>query len=121
MSAEYRTWENMTPVGREFGSPDYERLMQEDAYKIRAKLGELVHAIRMDTGVAPEASEFKEDTINVQKALKDLGHDVNLDSPARLWKLHSSSLLAGWMSEAQSVASTRTPILSYCVSGAIKK
>lgn len=29
-SAEDRAWDRMAPVGREFGSPDYERLMQED-------------------------------------------------------------------------------------------
>lgn len=29
-SAEDIAWDSMTPVGREFGSPDYDRLMQED-------------------------------------------------------------------------------------------
>jgi hypothetical protein len=29
-SVEDLAWDNMAPVGREFGSPDYERLMQED-------------------------------------------------------------------------------------------
>lgn len=29
-SAEDITWDCMAPVGREFGSPDFERLMQED-------------------------------------------------------------------------------------------
>lgn len=30
MSAEEQAWEFTAPVGREFGSPDYERLMRED-------------------------------------------------------------------------------------------
>ena len=30
-SEEDRAWESMAPVGRELGSPDYERLMKEDA------------------------------------------------------------------------------------------
>lgn len=30
LTAEDRAWLNMTPVGREFGSADYARLMQED-------------------------------------------------------------------------------------------
>lgn len=30
-SAEDWAWDNMTPVGREFGSPDYERLSILDA------------------------------------------------------------------------------------------
>lgn len=28
--AELREWNAMTPVGREFGSPDFDRLMEED-------------------------------------------------------------------------------------------
>jgi hypothetical protein len=32
-SAEEVSWLEMTPVGREFGSPDYERLMAEDSKK----------------------------------------------------------------------------------------
>ncbi len=31
LTAENRAWLNMAPVGREFGSADYDRLMQEDA------------------------------------------------------------------------------------------
>lgn len=31
-SAEDRAWDNMVPVGREFGSPDYERLSILDMY-----------------------------------------------------------------------------------------
>lgn len=30
MSADEQLWESAAPVGREFGSPDYERLMRED-------------------------------------------------------------------------------------------
>jgi hypothetical protein len=30
LTAEDHAWLNMTPVGREFGSPDYDRLMEED-------------------------------------------------------------------------------------------
>lgn len=29
-SAEDTAWDNMAPVGREFGSPDYDRLIQDD-------------------------------------------------------------------------------------------
>ena len=27
---EYQIWDRMRPVGREFGSPDFERLMEDD-------------------------------------------------------------------------------------------
>jgi hypothetical protein len=30
---EIKAWDNMVPVGREFGSPDFERLMEEDGSK----------------------------------------------------------------------------------------
>lgn len=29
---ELRAWDEMQPVGREFGSPDFERLMAEDSH-----------------------------------------------------------------------------------------
>jgi hypothetical protein len=38
MSDEARAWLDTTPVGREFGSPDYERLTAIDALKGFAKL-----------------------------------------------------------------------------------
>jgi hypothetical protein len=117
-SAEESDWLNFAPVGREFGSPDYERLMQEDAEKLRAKLAKLVAECSADTAAVPEASEFAQDTINIQRALTELGHAVNLDVAAKLWKHHSSSLMAGWMSGAQSVASARTGILCYCAMSA---
>jgi hypothetical protein len=37
-SAEERAWESMVPVGREFGSPDYERLMGLDNFEYYAGL-----------------------------------------------------------------------------------
>jgi hypothetical protein len=37
-SAEDSAWDRMAPVGREFGSPDYARLMKEDAETWQAKL-----------------------------------------------------------------------------------
>lgn len=30
MAGELRDWDQMAPVGREFGSPDFERLMATD-------------------------------------------------------------------------------------------
>lgn len=34
LTAEDRAWENMVPVGREFGSKDYERLEILDAFTL---------------------------------------------------------------------------------------
>lgn len=33
LSDELRFWNNIAPVGREFGSPDFERLLEEDIKK----------------------------------------------------------------------------------------
>lgn len=35
-SAEEQAWENMAPVGMEFGSPDFERLMRESMNDLKA-------------------------------------------------------------------------------------
>jgi hypothetical protein len=113
-SAEERAWLDLTPVGREFGSPDYERLARQDAEAVKAILATLVAVCSAVTSMLPEASEFRQDTINVQKALKELDHDVSLDTAARLWKQHSNSLMASWMSGAQSVSSAKKTILNYC-------
>ena len=102
------------PVGREFGSPDFERLMRQDAESMKATLAELVATCSADPTVLPEATQYWQDTRHVQKALKELGHDVDLDTAARVWKDHSRSLMASWMSGAQTVRSAGTAILNDC-------
>lgn len=115
--AEDCAWENMAPIGREFGSPDYERLMKEDSDQWQAKLADLVAICNAGKGTVREASEFKEDAINVQMALWELGHDVSLDTSARVWKHYSNLLMAGWMTGAQSVTSVQRAIIGYCTMG----
>lgn len=119
-SAEDRARDNMVPVGREFGSPDYVRLMREDAAQLRATLAHLVEICGADMTPLSEASEFRDDAINIQMALKELGHDVSLDTAARVWKHHSNSFLAGWMLGAQSVTSARRGIIGYCTLGSLE-
>ncbi|MBK6594634.1 MAG: hypothetical protein IPG23_19105 [Burkholderiales bacterium] len=43
-SAEDQAWDNMAPVGREFGSPDYERLEAQDWADFKSNLSSLVEA-----------------------------------------------------------------------------
>lgn len=116
-SAEDCAWESMAPVGREFGSPDYERLMKEDADQWQARLAKLIAICSEGKEPVSDASEFKEDAINVQLALKELGHDVSLDTAARVWQHHSRSLMAGWMSGAQSAMSAQRAIIGFCTLG----
>jgi len=119
-SAEDRDWDNMAPVGREFGSPDFERLMQEDYERMRVTLARLVSICSKATATVPEATEFRQEAINVQVALRDLGHDVNLDTAARVWMYYSNSLLAGWMHGAQTFESSRMAITGYCTLGSLE-
>lgn len=35
--AEMSAWDQIVPVGREFGSPDFERLMQEDVQRWKSE------------------------------------------------------------------------------------
>ncbi len=114
MSAEERAWEYMAPVGREFGSPDYERLAQEDLEQVQANLARLILKCSRTPGTVPESTTFRADTINVQMALRELGHEVALDTAARVWMHYSNSLCAGWMSGAQSQVSARVCIATYC-------
>lgn len=116
-SAEDRTLENMAPVGCEFGSPDFERLTQEDADQLGTTLTKLVEICSANIAAMSEASEFRNDAINVQKALKELGHDVSLDTAAGVWKHYSNSFLAGWMLGAQTVMGARRAIIGYCKLG----
>ncbi len=116
-SAEDCAWECMAPVGREFGSPDFERLMKEDTDQRQARLANLVAIYSAGKGSVPETLEFKEDAINVQLALKELGHVVDLDTAARIWKHHSNQLRAGWMSGAQSAMSAQRAIIGFCTLG----
>ena len=115
-SAEDRDWINMAPVGGEFGSPDYDRLMQQDFSDLRSNLSSLVNKCN-DSSVdsnAPSDRTQRKHAVNVQIALHELGHDVNLAVAAAVWRHHSNSLMAGWMSGAETVASAKRTLLAYC-------
>ncbi len=118
-SAEDFAWCNLAPVGREFGSPDYDRLMQQDFERMTDTLARLVSNCSKETGQVPEASEFVEGTSNVKLALWELGHNVDSLIAARVWRHCSNSLLAGWMHEAETIESARMSILGYCALGTL--
>ncbi len=117
MSAQDRAWVDMVPVGREFGSPDYEGLAQEDFDVAQANLARLIADCRKDSAPVRESQDFLCDTINVQMALREMGHEVDLDTAARVWMHYSNSLCAGWLSGAQTQESARVCIGRYCWSG----
>lgn len=86
----------MAPVGREFGSQDYERLMQEDSLALKSALAELI--ARSQAAVAAKSqpvdpSELS-DALNVQTALREWGCNVDVMVAASVWRSYSHSLRA---------------------------
>lgn len=113
---EANTWDNMAPVGREFGSPDFERLMDEDRVAFQSKLSKLVHECRSTEtakrGIDP-TDEFLQDAVNVQLALKELGQEVSVSVAAAVWEHYSCSVAASWLSGADSVRSAQKMLFFY--------
>lgn len=116
-SEEELDWENMAPVGREFGSPDYEWLMAEDAAKFASDLQEWIKVSQASIDieeVAHALREFPIDANNVQTAIRELGQDVSIHCAAAVWIHYSQSLCAGWMAGADTVASAARTLYLNC-------
>lgn len=83
----------MAPVGREFGSPDYERLMQEDSLDLKRALVELIS--RGQAAVAAKSQPVDpielSDALNVQTALREWSYDVEVLVAASIWRSYSHS------------------------------
>lgn len=92
-TAEDREWDSMAPVGREFGSPDYERLMQEDSLDLKRALVELIS--RGQAAVAAKSQPVDpielSDALNVQTALREWSYDVEVLVAASIWRSYSHS------------------------------
>ncbi|OYT88715.1 MAG: hypothetical protein CFE43_20955 [Burkholderiales bacterium PBB3] len=113
---EDKVWDNMAPVGREFGSPDYERLMEEDAKAFKANLAYLIDECKRQASAKEVAVSDDEltATLNVQAALMELGQDVTAGVAATVRRHYSSSLAASWMSGAETVHFARKALFMYC-------
>lgn len=104
----------MAPVGREFGSPDFDRLMDEDAKKFASDLSQWIQqSSALNTALQLEEKEIS-DARNVQLALRELGQDVTIDVAASVWKHYSQSLMANWMSGAETVQSAARTLYLNC-------
>ena len=117
-SEEERAWDSMPAVGMEFGSPDYERLTEQDRVTFQLNLSSLIQECQECRELAPspvrvlEPNEHR-DAVNVQTALQELGQHVSLDIAAEVWRHHSRSLIAQWMSGAQTVISAQKALFFY--------
>lgn len=115
-SAEDHAWDSMAPVGREFGSPDYERLIEQDFNDLQLNLSRIIDIC---SGSKIEKAYFADpdigrDTLNVQRALQELGHVVTSEVAAAVWKHYSNGLMASWMSGAETVNSAKRTLCTYC-------
>jgi hypothetical protein len=116
-SAEDYEWLNFAPVGREFGSPDYEKLMEQDMKEFQTNLSSLIEVCSdlADAKTGDAAPEERQDAVNVQRALQELGQPVSLEVAAEVWRHHSKSLMAGWMAGAETIESARKTLFFYCM------
>lgn len=117
VSEQDLAWGNMAPLGSEFGSPDYDRLMEEDAKKFASDLARWIQQSNaLYAGLLLEEDEVS-DARNVQLALHELGQDVTLDVAASVWKHYSQSIMASWMAGAETVAGAARTLYLNCPRG----
>lgn len=118
-SAEEYEWLNFAPVGREFGSPDYEKLMEQDMREFRSNLSSLIKVCcdLADAKTGDVDAEERQAALNVQIALQELGQPVSLEVAAEVWRHHSNSLMAGWMLGAETIKSAEKTLFFYCMNG----
>jgi hypothetical protein len=113
-------WESMAPVGREWGSPDFDRLMDEDAKKFATDLAQWIRHSHQACGATILDQELSADVLNIQNALNQLGQEVTLEVAAAVWKNYSNSLSASWMSGAETVESAKRTLFLNCPRGGEK-
>ena len=117
VSEQDLAWDNMAPLGSELGSPDYDRLMEEDAKKFASDLIRWIQqSSALHAGLHLEEDEVS-DARNVQLALHELGQDVTLDVAAAVWKHYSQSIMASWMAGAETVAGAARTLYVNCPRG----
>ena len=116
-SAEEYEWLNVAPVGREFGSPNYEKLMEQDMRAFRSNLSRLIKvgSDLADAKTGDINAEERQDAVNLQMALQELGQPVSLEVAAEVWRHHSNSLIAGWMPGAETIESAKKTLFFYCM------
>jgi hypothetical protein len=113
-SDEDVAWDSMIPVGRELGSPDFDRLMDEDAKEFASDLARWIQHSHATHGVLHLEEDEASDARNVQRALHELGQDVTIDVAASVWKQYSQSVAASWMTGAETVQSAARTLFQHC-------
>jgi hypothetical protein len=108
------------PVGREFGSADYDRLMAEDAATFNtdmlAWIKDSNDSVNSDE-LTYATHKFPGDIHNIQEAVRKFGHDVSFETAASVWIQYSKTLYAGWISGADSIDSAAKILYLNCPRG----
>jgi hypothetical protein len=73
----------------------------------------VTNKVSSDPDSQPLDSTEREDAVNVQVALHELGQEVSLAVAAAVWRDYSNSLMASWMSGAETVSSAKRTLLVY--------
>ncbi len=88
--------------------------MDEDAKKFASDLARWIQ----ESSASKVALQLEEDEVpdarNVQLALRELGQDVTISVAASVWKHYSQSLMASWMSGAETVQSAARTLYLNC-------
>jgi hypothetical protein len=86
-----------------------------DKHRLNAKLAGIVEvcAEKYADEDYPLDPEYRPLAINVQSALRQLGHDVSIAHAAAVWECHSATLCAGWMLGAETVDGAIVALVSY--------
>ena len=59
------------------------------------------------------AADERQEALNVQIALAELGQHVSLEVAAAVWRHYSNSILAGWLVGAETPASAKGALQAY--------
>lgn len=106
----------MVSVGREFGSPDFERLAENDQAVFQSNMSGLIKVCSelADARSSDVWPDEQQGALNVQVALKEFGQVVTVAVAAEVWRHHSNSMAAAWMSGAETVESAKKTLYLYC-------
>jgi hypothetical protein len=91
--------------------------MEKDTREFQSNLSSLIK-MRSDLADAKTSdvnAEERQDAVNVQMALQELGQPVSLKVAAEAWRHHSNSLNAGWMPGADTIDSAKKTLFYYCM------
>ncbi|MDO8972109.1 MAG: hypothetical protein Q7U74_15550 [Saprospiraceae bacterium] len=92
-----------------------EELAQNQADVVEANLAQLIKICSRSAGPLTLDGNEIDDGFRVQHALRELGQHVNVSTAVRVWQHYSNSILAGWLTGADTIESAKKAIYRYCL------